>query len=74
VKTIQGCYGSNKTACHIFVYDGWYAVEGSRNVNRACDPGTLVDGVWVEAVEDCDTFTWSEGIHSELGLQEAVEN
>jgi hypothetical protein len=75
-STITGTYGSHKTPCDVFTAterDGltWYAVAGSQNVN--CTRDELQDGVDVEAVADCDIFTWPGGIDSEEELENAVE-
>ena len=58
-KTIKGTYGRG-TPCRVFVYGDWYAVEGSKNANRAACSSSLVDGVDVETVQDVDSFTASE--------------
>lgn len=70
--TFNGTYGSGKTPCEVFYYDGWYCVEGSVNVNFTHE--TLEDGVNVEMVEDSDCFTWSSPIESLDELINAVES
>lgn len=70
-RTINGTYGTG-TPCLVFVFDGWYAVDGSVNVNRT-DDSLLVDGVDVETLPDDDTFTWGDPIESEDDLESAVE-
>jgi len=70
-EEITGTYGGSQTPCSIFVYDGWYAVEGSVNVNLT-DNALLVDGVDVELLGDYDCFTWNDGIHSEEDIEKAV--
>lgn len=67
-RIIEGTYGSGKTPCDIFVYDGrnglsWYVVDGSVNVNQT-DTSLLIDGVDVEELPDVDMFTSSEAIES----------
>jgi hypothetical protein len=71
-KEIKGFYGGYKTPCTVFIYDGWYAVEGSQNVNHTSEP--IEEGVWVEELQDNDMFTWSKGIDSLDELIEAVES
>ena len=59
-KTIKGTYGSGLTPCNVHVYGPWYAVEGSRNINCACNEDDLNDDhhrLNVEHVADCDTMT-----------------
>jgi len=46
----------------LFVYNGWYVIEGSVNVNKTYDD--LKEGVNVEAVEDVDCWTATEPINS----------
>jgi hypothetical protein len=72
MKEVQGYYGSQNTACTIFVYKGWYCVEGSKNVNYTNDKIEL--GLNVEELNDSDSFTWSEEINSLDELIEAVDN
>ena len=71
-RTIQGTYGSEQTPTDIYVYGGWYVVDGSVNVNHT-DESLLVDGVDVEWLPDDDTFTWNEPIESEDELESAVD-
>jgi hypothetical protein len=70
---ITGTYGSQYTSCTIFVYDGWYAIEGSCNVNR-CNPELLVEGVYVEQLPDYDHFTADNSINSIEDLIQAIES
>jgi hypothetical protein len=70
--TLTGTYGSQKTPCTIFLYNGWYCVEDSRNVNRTHEQ--LKDGVNVEEVSDYDTFTAPAKIQSLDELIEAVNS
>lgn len=67
----NGTYGSSKTPCTIFFYDGWYCVENSINVNRTNDD--LFNGVDVESLSDYDCFTWSTPIESLEELINAVD-
>jgi hypothetical protein len=75
VKTVSGYYGGGHTPCDVFVYEdlygNWYVVEGGSVVNFT--PDEVNDGVDVETLYDTDVFTWTEGIHSEEDLEEAVE-
>lgn len=50
LKEINCIYGSGNTPGTLFVYNGWYCVEGSVNVNRTRDD--LNEGVDIELVED----------------------
>ena len=68
---INGYYGSGNTPCEIFVYENWYVIDGSVNVNQAPDD-TLHDGINVETIQDVDMFTASKPIESEEELEEEV--
>ena len=78
----EGRYGSLDTPCSVFVYNGWYAVEGSCNVNfcPALHPDNMpptYDGtnpLFVEGLGDTDMFTWPPGIESLDDLIKAVED
>lgn len=72
-RELEGTYGSYKTPCTIFEYEGWYCVEGSVNVNLSSSPEDLFDGVDVEEVCDVDFFTASSPINSLDELIKAVE-
>jgi len=62
MNTVNGTYGNLQTKCLVFTHDGWYAVQGSRNVNRTND---LIDhGVDVETLNDWDFFTASDEIET----------
>lgn len=71
MKEIKGYYGKNNTPCTIFVYNGWYCVEGSVNVNYTNEDIEL--GTNVEELTDLDCFTWSSPINSMDELVEAVD-
>jgi len=71
-RTISGTYGSSFTPCDIFICDGWYAVDGSLNVNHT-DERLLVNGVDVETLPDDDAFTAGAPISSESDIESAVE-
>jgi len=62
-RIVRGTYGSLFTPCRIFVVDGWYAVEGSANVNWTHDD-ELTNGVDIETLQDFDCFTWPGGVDS----------
>jgi len=64
-------YGSGHIPDTIYVYDGWYVVDGSSNVNHTRDE--FYDGVDVELLEDDDYFSWSSDINSYEDLVAAVE-
>ena len=70
--SIPGYYGSNRTSCEVYTYDGWYCVDGSVNVNRT-DEELLVPYVWVEELPDFDFFTAGAPIESEEDLIAAVD-
>jgi hypothetical protein len=73
LTTVKGTYGRG-TPCRVFVYDGWYAVEGSVNVNysRAMeDVSKLTQPVDVETLMDIDCFTAAEPVESEEDLAAA---
>lgn len=61
-QIFKATYGSAKTKCKVFYYRGWYAVEGSVNVNRTHDEP--FDGMDVEELSDFDFFTSSRPIES----------
>ena len=70
-KELRGTYGSRNTPCTVLYYNGWYCVNGSKNVNRTHEE--LEDGVDVEEVSDYDCFTWSSPIDTIEELIQAVE-
>ena len=57
---IKGTYGSEQTPCTVFVIGDWYAVEGSKNVNRApsgfFEHLNIEKPLNVELIHDVDTF------------------
>lgn len=55
-------YGSGNTKSIMYVYKGWYALDGSTNVNRTNDD--ICEGVNVETLNDYDYFTASNPIES----------
>lgn len=69
--TVTGTYGSNNTACNVFVYKrydfNWYVIEGSKNVNGTCDD--IENGIDVEAVIDLETTSSNTGIQTEYELE-----
>ena len=70
--TVNGTYGSSQAECLVFVHDGWYAVQGSRNVNRTND---LIDhGVDVETLNDWDCFTASDEIECLADLVQEIDS
>lgn len=71
MKKLKGFYGSGKTPCNVYYYNGWYAVEGSVNVNFTYDD--VEDGIDVEELTDEDFFTSSFPIFSIEDLYNAVE-
>lgn len=75
VYETQGYYGSQHTACQVFVCsDGdlkWYVVKDSVNVNATYDDIKL--GVDVEALSDVDCFTASEPVGSLDEFESLIE-
>ena len=71
--SVEGTYG-HKTPqpATIYVCDGWYAVEGSMNVNKTHQP--IEDGVHVEDLNDVDTFTTSKPINSLEDLEKHIHD
>ena len=71
--TIDGSYGSHHTPCEVFVVedenDGllWYAIEGSQNANAIPldEKDVLVNGVWVEEIQDLGCFTAPSPINTD---------
>ena len=77
LKELNGSYGSGQTEDTILVAEmsddsSWYCVEGSTNVNRTMEE--LEDGVWVEELDDFDTFTASKPVESLDDLEREVES
>lgn len=75
---VSGSYGSSRTPCDVLVLPhrggAWYCVEGSQNVNYCPHEDLLVDGVWVEELEDTDYFYAAEPIFTEDQLERAVND
>lgn len=76
-KEVNGTYGSNKIETIIYTATNrngatWYAVEGSKGVNRTYDE--IIAGTDVEELNDFDFFTWSKNIESLEDLEEAINN
>ena len=68
---VSGTYGkdpSDQADCDVIVCGPWYAIRGSRNVNRAADPSVLVPGVDTETVADCDGFNVGSAVEDIPGL------
>jgi hypothetical protein len=61
-KEILGCYGSKHTPTTVFVYNGWYVCEGSKNINFTNDD--IAFGVDVETLNDINTATSDYPIES----------
>lgn len=58
VGTIQSFYGSGNTPCEVYWHkDGWYAVHGSMNINRAPYGTEFEDGLMIEEIMDTDMVT-----------------
>ena len=70
---VNGTYSKGKylIPCTVFFTDGWYAVQGSVNVNRTHED--LDNGFDVELLSDYDTFTAGQPINDLEGLIEAVQ-
>ena len=71
-KEITGTYGRSMTETTIFVYNGWYVCEGSKNVNLT-DDDDLINGVDVEELHDYDVFTSNKSIESLEDLIKQVD-
>jgi hypothetical protein len=72
IKTIIGLYGKNETNCRIFVYNGWYCIQGSVNVNYTIEE--LDHGVNVETIGDSDFFTAEKEINELNDLIREVDD
>lgn len=77
-RTVNGTYGSGRTPAEIYIYDqrdgsAWYAVDGSKNVNRAANSDDLQEGVNVEEVKDIDTCTAANAIESVGDLRACID-
>ena len=74
-REVSGFYGNGKrpNPCIIFIFGGWYVVEGSQNVNYT-DPASLVEGVNVEGLVDQDGFRADIPIESIESLVAEVED
>ena len=67
-------YGSGHTRDTGYYYNGWYAVDGSSNVNYTTDHVDK-DGITdVEDLSDLNTFTAPKPIYSLEELINQVEN
>lgn len=77
VKKIKG-YDSDGMQCTIFVYGGWYAIEGSTEVKQVYEDcqSELVDRVELDMLlgGDKDKFTASTEIDSTFTLETEVDN
>lgn len=76
LTTVKGTYGRG-TPCRVFVYDGWYAVEGSVNVNYSWamrNVSKLTQPLDVETLMDIDCFTVAEPVESEEDLVRVLVN
>jgi hypothetical protein len=71
MQEIKGYYGTANEAT-IFEYNGWYAVQGSTNVNFTIDE--LIQGVNVENVRDLDFFEADRPIQNLWQFKEEVED
>ena len=71
MQEIKGYYGT-ANECTIFEYNGWYAVQGSTNVNFTVDD--LIQGVNVENVRDFDFFEADYPLQNLWQLKEEVED
>lgn len=59
---VNGTYGSHKTPCTIFYYDGWYVCDGSVNINYTNEE--ITEGCDVESISDSDIMTANKPIES----------
>ncbi len=75
IRVISGTYGSQYTPCKVICCDatGWYAVEGSVNVNQAPDGYSFKSGVNVEEIPDVDTMTAGSPVSTVEDLAELIE-
>ena len=71
-KEINCVYGSGHTPAILFVYNGWYVIEGSVNVNKTNEE--LNDGVDVEQLTDIDCYTSTKPINSLEELKAFIDN
>jgi hypothetical protein len=69
ITIYYGGSGTNKATC--YVYDGWYCIEGSTNINRTDD--VLENGTNVELVSDYDFMTADQPVESVEDLIEEIE-
>ena len=62
----KGQYGSENTECTVFVYRGWYCVQGALTVNFAPRIMTTENAPWTHVCdyEDTECVTSSEPIRS----------
>lgn len=75
-KVINGYYGSHNTPCEILVcvdYPGaWYVVVGGSVANYTPDADVLVNGVYVEDIDDSDCFSWPDAINDLDEFENAI--
>ena len=73
--SIRGSYGGCNTPCEIFVCaisgGNAYCIQGSRDINLTRQP--LTEGVWVEGIEDYDSFWVRNPIYEVHDLLEELE-
>lgn len=76
MNVYKGTYGASQNSCEVIAMhartgETWYCVEGSTNVN--CTFDDVRDGVDVETLADCDSFTASFPIYDTDDLEKAID-
>ena len=61
-------YGSGNTKAICYMYQNWYVVKRSKNVNLAQYETNFYDGIDVEKIRDIDCMTASKPITTEAQL------
>jgi hypothetical protein len=69
ITVYYGGSGTSKATC--YVYDGWYCLKGSSNINRTDE--VLEDGINVEMLDDFDFMTADKPVESIEDLEDLIE-
>lgn len=68
----RAMYGGSNIPCTIYTDNGWYVIEGSKNVNYTND--TMYNGIDLELVTDTDSFQADDFVMSQEDLENEVNS